>query len=103
MSELEKIRATNFFSVLAIALALLVGLQGDARPGAAAGESIEICAITKGSLCDDAAAPVVRTATDAVTDAFTDVATPLAGDATVASLGTMTVSARPWSPVQSIG
>jgi len=108
MSELGKIRATNFFSVLAIALALLVGLNGDSRPGAAAGESIEVCAITKGALCDDATGQAVVTAAQRVTNAFSNAApfpnasVPIAGDEDVASLGAMTVAARPWTAVRSI-
>ncbi len=58
MSELEKIRAASFLSILTIALVVLAVLQARGPEVATpARESLEVCAASKGALCDDAVAP----------------------------------------------
>jgi hypothetical protein len=60
MSELEKARAASLLSVITIALVVLSVLKSDLAPGTPARESIEVCAASKGALCDDAVAPVTH-------------------------------------------
>lgn len=55
MSDLEKARAATLLSIIAIVLAVLSAVRGDAGFGPAR-ESIEVCAASKGALCDDATA-----------------------------------------------
>jgi hypothetical protein len=57
MSELEKIRAVSFLSILTIMLVVLFALQSR-TPHAPEPKrnAIELCAVSKGALCDDPAA-----------------------------------------------
>lgn len=95
MSELEKVRAASFLSVLTIALVVLSGLRQDTGFAAPARESIEVCAVTKGALCDDAA-PAHRAqgagAPVRVSDA-TRASAPIAGEP-IADLGSITVTGQ---------
>ena len=83
MSDVEKIRAANFLSIITIALVMLVALQErDARLAAPARETIELCAITKGALCHDA----------------TDSAERVVRERAPVELGQMLVVAKPLRP-----
>jgi hypothetical protein len=55
MSDVEKVRAASFLSIITIVLVVLVAMQErDARVATPARETIELCAVTKGALCHDA-------------------------------------------------
>lgn len=54
MSELEKIRAISFLSILTITLIVLFALQSrTAGAPTPASEALQICATSKGALCPD--------------------------------------------------
>ena len=84
MSDIEKVRAGSFLSIITLLLVVLVAWQErDTRVAAPARDSIELCAITKGALCHDAtpsAEPVV------------------AGKVAPVELGQMLVVAEPLRP-----
>src|SRR5688572_27858747 len=83
MSDVEKIRAASFLSIITIAPVLLVALQErDGRIAAPARETIELCAVTKGALCHDATGSAER----------------VAREPAAAQLGQMLVVAAPLRP-----
>lgn len=54
MSELEKIRAISFLSILTITLIVLFALQSSSvAPASRASEALQLCATSKGALCPD--------------------------------------------------
>jgi hypothetical protein len=56
MSELEKIRAISFLSILTITLIVLFALQSRAfAPLSPASEALQLCATSKGALCPEPA------------------------------------------------
>jgi len=104
MSELEKIRAASFLSILTIALVVLAVLQARGPEVAApARESLEVCAASKGALCDDAVAAPTQHAREEVPAALGQTVVAAQRDATmlaaarapVGFLGEMTVVADP--------
>lgn len=103
MSELEKMRAISFVSILTITLIVLFAVQSRSVAPVSPAEALQICATSKGALCPDpslggahSAARDTRAKRGALivtTPQPTPVALIAPGDAPVAVLGEMTVFA----------
>jgi hypothetical protein len=100
MSDLERNRAITFLSLLGVTLLALIGLQSDFVPQARPGDALQLCAVSKGALCDEAA-PIEASKHALQHDAaelghmlVTAPRTVSPSTPAVADLGTMTVTAR---------
>lgn len=104
MSELEKIRAISFLSILTITLIVLFALQSRTdAPTPSAPEALQLCAISKGALCPDPSlggvhsgagnARAKRGALIVTSVQPTPTGYLVSGDAPVSMLGEMTVVA----------
>jgi hypothetical protein len=97
MSEQEKIRAIQFFTVLGALLLVLFSLQSPDSGATQGREPLEVCAASKGAICDDPASPEHRLAirgAETVGQAMECAPAPELTDSSGAQLmGSMTVTA----------
>src|SRR5262245_55809365 len=102
MSEQEKIRAIQFFTLLGAVLLVLFSLQSSDFSASQGRDPLEVCAASKGAICDDPASPEHRLAirgaekVGQVLECAPKPDTQLSASPDTQLIGTMTVTATRW-------